>query len=83
MPGRSRGGKRRGSWEREAARFRWAAVGCYAVALPLAGLALRWSRPAWLAVGAALLAGVCRERGATFAGRLAGYGRKGTGAPGD
>ena len=57
--------------------------GGVAAALPLAGLALRWSRLAWLAVGAALLAGVCCERGATFAGRLAGHGRKGTGAPGD
>ena len=84
MPDTPRGGRRRrGLWEREAARFRRAAVGCYAAALPLAVLALRWSRLAWLAAGAALLAGVCCERGATFAGRLAGHGRKGTGAPGD
>jgi hypothetical protein len=65
-----RGRRRRGSWEREAALFRRAALGCYAAALPLAGLGLR-SRVAWLAVGATLLAGLCCERGAAFAHRFA------------
>jgi hypothetical protein len=83
MPGTPRDGRRHGSWEREAARFRLAAVACYAAALPLAALALRWSRLAWLAAGAAVLAGLCCERGAAFASRFARPGRAGTGTPGD
>ena len=51
------------------AHSRWAAIGCYAAALPLAGLALR-SRMVWPAVGAALLAGFCYERSALFAHRF-------------
>jgi hypothetical protein len=77
MPDTPRGGRRRrGPWEREAARFRRAAVACYAAALPLAGLALRWSRLAWLAAGAALLAGLCCERGVLFAQRMRGRGHE-------
>ena len=72
MPGRPRGGGRRhGSWEREAARFRRAAVGCYAAALPLAAVGLTRSRPVWLGACVALLAGLWCQRSAAFARRLA------------
>ena len=54
MPGMPRRGRGRRLWEREAVRFRRAAIGCYAVALPLAGLAVAWSRLAWLAAVAVL-----------------------------
>ena len=51
--------------------FRQAALGCHAVALLLAGLAVAWSRLAWLAAVAVLLAGLWCERTAAFARRLA------------
>jgi len=50
--------------------LRRAALGCYAGALLLAGLALGWSRFAWLAAAAALLAGLWCERSAILARRL-------------
>jgi len=62
-----RGRRRPRSWARKALLFRRAAVGCYAAALPLALLAFRWSRPAWLATVALLLAGSWCERGALLA----------------
>ena len=72
MPSMPKRGRGRRLWDREAVRFRRAAIGCYAAALPLAGLAVAWSRLAWLAAGAVLLAGCCCERSALFARRLAG-----------
>ena len=85
MPGMPRGGRRRPrrSWGRKAVLLRRAALGCYAAALPLAGLALGWSRLAWLAVGAALLAGLWCERTAIFARRLGDDTRDEADAPGD
>ena len=71
MPGMPRRGRGRRLWDREAVRFRRAAISCYAVALPLAGLALAWSRLAWLAAGAVLLTGLWCERTAAFARRFA------------
>ena len=83
MPGMPRRGKGRRLWDREAVRFRRAALGCYAAALPLAGLTLGWSRVAWLAVGAALLAGLWCERTAIFARRLGDDTRDEADVPGD
>ena len=71
MPGMPRRGRGRRLWDREAVRFRRAALGCYVVALLLAGLAVAWSRLAWLAAGAVLLAGLWCERSAAFAQRFA------------
>ena len=72
MPDPPRGGsRRRGSWEREAARFWRAAVACYAAALPLAAVGLTRSRPVWLGGCVALLAGLRCQRSAAFARRLA------------
>ena len=74
MPGMPRRGRGRRLWDRRAVLFQRAAFGCYPAALLLAGLALAWSRLAWLAAGAALLAGFCCERSAQFARRMMGRG---------
>ena len=76
MPSMPKRGRGRRLWDREAVRFRRAAIGCYAVALPLAGLAVAWSRLAWLSAGAVLLAGFCCERSALFARRMVGRGHE-------
>jgi len=74
MPGMPRGksarARRYRPWRRKAVVLRRAAAGCYAAAVLLAGLALAWSRAAWLAAAAALLAGFWCQRTATFAGEL-------------
>ncbi len=57
-------------WRRKAVLLRRAALACYAAAVLLAVLALAWSRGAWLAAAAALLAGLWCRRTATFAGEL-------------
>ena len=71
MPGMSRRGRGRRLWDRKAVQFRRVALGCYAAALPFAALAVAWSRFAWLATAAVLLAGLWCERAAAFARRLA------------
>ena len=72
MPGMPRGGRGRRLWDRKAEVLRWAAVGCHAAALPLAGVAVaRSSVAVWLGAGLALLAGLWCQRSAAFARRLA------------
>jgi hypothetical protein len=72
MPGMPRGksGRRPPTWGRKAVLLRRTAIGCYVAAVPLAGLALAWSRVAWLAAIVALLAGLWCERAAILARRL-------------
>ena len=71
MPDLPKHGRRRRHWGRKAVQFRRVALGCYAAALPFAALAVAWSRFAWLATAAVLLAGLWCERAAAFARRLA------------
>ena len=71
MPGMPRGGRRRRRpWGRKAEVLRWAAVGCYAAALPLAALGLARSQAVWFGAGIALLAGLWCQRTAALARRL-------------
>lgn len=79
MPGMSRGRSvtvrryrpwRRRPWRRKAVLFRRAALGCYATAVLLVGLALAWSSGAWLAAAAASLAGLWCQRTAIFVAEL-------------
>jgi fatty acid desaturase len=68
MPG---GGRRRPRpWSRKAEVLRWAAVACYAAALPLAAFGLVRSQVVWFAVGVALSAGFWCQRAAALAARL-------------
>ena len=70
-PGVSWGGRRRHRpWRREAEVLRWAAVGCYAAALPLAAVGLARSQAVWFGAGMALLAGLWCQRSAALAQRL-------------
>jgi hypothetical protein len=74
MPGMPRGRRARvrryRPWRRKAVLLRRAALACYGAAVLLVGLALAWSRGAWLAAAAALLAGLWCRRTATFAAQL-------------
>ena len=68
MPG---GGRRRPHpRSQEAELLRWAAVACYAAALPLAAFGLVRSQVVWFAAGIAILAGFWCQRTAALAARL-------------
>jgi fatty acid desaturase len=68
MPG---GGRRRPRpRRRQAEPLRWAAVACYAAALPLAAFGLARSQVVWFGAGIALLAGLWCQRTAALAARL-------------
>ena len=70
MPGMPRRGRGRRLWDRKAEVLRWAAVGCYAAALPLAAVGLTRPRAVWFGAGIALLAGLWCQRSAALAQRL-------------
>ena len=82
MPGMPGGGGRPPTRGRKAVLLERAAIGCYAAAIPLAGLALVRPWTAWLAIAAGF-AGFWCQRSAIFARRLGDDTQEKDDVPGD